>query len=83
MIRIHTGNCSICSSPIFVEFEEPPPAVVGMHIYFFHGKRYDGKLGQVIRSCECKLWVSEVPMDDPETDDLEHDARREEEPDND
>ncbi len=81
MIKIHTGNCSICNGPIFLEFK--PDAIGGDNTphYVFQGSSFYGEIGSVIRSCKCKLWVSEVPMDDPETDDLEHDARREEEPD--
>ncbi len=62
MIRIHTGGCPDCGSPIFVGFEEAPPTTVGMHFHIFHGHRYVGKIEQVMYTCEC------VVKADPETE---------------
>ncbi len=76
MIRIHTGGCPKCGSPIFVDFDVPdqvtyagqfsgPDKEVTPH-YVFQDSSFYGKIKEVIYSCECV--VKAEPETEPEKD---------------
>ncbi|MCK5602736.1 hypothetical protein KAR91_12725 [Candidatus Pacearchaeota archaeon] len=62
MIRIHTGGCPECGSPIFVEYDPDTLGDGTAPIYFFGGEEFHGEIGAVIHSCEC------VVKAEPETE---------------
>ena len=53
MIRIHTGGCPVCGSPIFVEFIKYHDGTLIFAEHWFQGRIVLGEIGSVIYSCEC------------------------------
>ena len=64
MIRIHTGGCPVCGSPIFVDFDVPEQVTYGPILgpdkeltphYVFQDSSFYGEIKEVIYSCECMV----------------------------
>lgn len=66
MIRIHTGGCPVCGSPIFVDFRIERHTHGREHV--FQCDTYYGEVKEVIYSCECVVKAEPETGDHPAND---------------